>query len=321
MNLSVKTTCRTVALAVSALCINGVLVYPHEQHRKTTGRPSVQKKDSDKTDARREDIGRPADYSVKIHYDEFKDVTNVSVGPLKLNTPNSPRSVNMIAVFSYPGKRLIKAVDSAMVAFQTYSPPGSFSNFEMAPEWLVIIDGQRERFGKMRYEVSKNIEVRGLVTEELRMLTTRDGITKLANGSSIRMRVGDIECSFTPEQQSEFKKFADKMVEGLGDVSLALEVLDWTYRADELGFVRATVTVRNPTKADNDSAQAVMTCTTATGTSLSGHRRYLGTVPAESAIETELIESFDTKERVVKCDVTFETLLDRKPIKTVFVKK
>jgi hypothetical protein len=52
----------------------------------------------------------------------------------------------MIAVFSYPRKRLIKAVDSAMIAFETYSPPGSFSNFEMAVAMIVHCGLPQESF-------------------------------------------------------------------------------------------------------------------------------------------------------------------------------
>jgi hypothetical protein len=255
---------------------------------------------------------------VTTNYDEFKNSTSVSVGPMRLNTGSSSRDLEMEAVFSYPGKILEKAVNGALVRFSTHSAPGNFSNFEVGPEWLTIIDGTRERFGTMRYSVSKNVEVAGRVTEELTMLTARDGLKNLAYASSVKMRVGDLECELTPDQISELKRFVDKMTAGLGDVSPALELLDWTYQINNFGTVHASVKIRNPTNADNSESQAVITCSNPSG-DLSKGERYLGTIPAKSIVVKELVDSFEGINNQSKCEVTFETLIDHKPIKTIVI--
>jgi hypothetical protein len=173
----------------------------------------------------------------------------------------------------------------------------------------------------MQYDVSKNVDLPGFVTEELRMSAAREGIAKLAHGSSVMMRIGDIECTFTPEQLRELKQFADKMIEGLGDITPSLEVTDWTYQTTQIGSsmsVRGIVKVRNPTNADIDTAQAIMTCTTQSGTTFKRSRSLL-TIPPRASTEAEIMA--DTNENVAKCVVAFESFLDHKPIKTVYLNK
>jgi hypothetical protein len=74
--------------------------------------------------------------------------------------------------------------------------------------------------------------------------------------------------------------------------------------------LRGTVKVRNPTNADIDTAQAVMTCTTQSGATFTG-TRYLLTIPPSESTEAEIMAH--TTESVTKCVVAFETLLDHKP--------
>jgi len=160
--------------------------------------------------------------SIKVEYDRFKDRTNISVGPLLVDTPQ-PVKLELGAMFNFDGQKMLFPADTVnLFAFSTSKDFLFRNNHEL----LSIIDGQRVRFGEMHYDY----EVSGANAEEsMYMLISRETLLKLARATTVELQLGHIEFQLSREQLKLLGELADRMIAVDKDAKPPLELLSFSF--------------------------------------------------------------------------------------------
>jgi hypothetical protein len=141
---------------------------------------------------------------IKANYDSFKDRTQVALSPLKVGA-GWEDDISLAVTYLYPGRT--PAVPEK-VAFWIYSSSKDWK-FLRNREVLVIADGERIDLGDA-VRISSDVN-RGSVSEVLGVGMPIQAFLKIANSSSLQMRVGTHELKFAADHYEAIKDFASRM--------------------------------------------------------------------------------------------------------------
>lgn len=153
----------------------------------------------------RENQSSPPENLIQTEYDKFKDQTAVNMGPMQLIS-SSPGRLELALLFTYDGKVLSLPQEDVAIQFISTASERLFSSNHIL---LALLDGERLRFGEMKYDVraSGNSYV-----ETMFMVIDRNTLLTVANSKKAEFELGHVELSLSDTQLALLRKFAQMMV-------------------------------------------------------------------------------------------------------------
>jgi hypothetical protein len=133
-------------------------------------------------------------------YNRFEDRTTVSSGWIRIDM-----SMVFLCGFHYPGERMDKPVDGAVIQFGSVTREWTFLRDNEA---IILADGERIALGGAKHSGKVG---HGDVTEMLTYSISRNDLAKIAVAHQAEIQIGHRQLAFGANHLAAMRELADRM--------------------------------------------------------------------------------------------------------------
>jgi hypothetical protein len=144
----------------------------------------------------------------QVHYDKFKDISRVTVGPFNIGSTGAYILTNaatgLSAGFAFKGDSLTEPVRDYFITLES---SGNNSRFFNEQDFYAIVDGERLALGRgvRDSDIGRGVFNRGRVLENIIWIVPSDTFEQIANAKNLEFKVATFEATLKEEHMQAFR--------------------------------------------------------------------------------------------------------------------